>query len=88
MTGEPFVDITGVTVLSRYVLELTFSNGEVRVVDVEDSLWGPAFEPLLKDYSLFTAVRADDNDGTIVWPNGADLSPESLYARSKPAVPA
>ncbi len=88
MTSESFVDVTDVTVLSRYVLELTFSNGEVRVVDVEDSLWGPAFEPLLKDYRLFTAVRVDDDAGTIVWPNGADLSPEGLYAKSKPAVPA
>lgn len=88
MTAEPFVDVSDVKVLARYVLELTFSNGEVRVVDVEDSLWGPAFAPLRDDYRLFTAVRVDEQAGTIVWPNGADLSPDGLYATSKPAVPA
>lgn len=88
MTSEPFIDITDVKVLSRYVLELTFDNGEVRVVDVEDFLWGPAFAPLRENYGLFTAVRVDEQAGTIVWPNGADLSPQGLYAKSKPAVPA
>lgn len=88
MSSEPFVDVTGVKVLARYVLELTFNNGEVRVVDVEELLWCPAFGPLREDYRLFTAVRVDEEAGTVVWPNGADLSPEGLYAKSKPAVPA
>lgn len=85
--AEEFVDVASVRVLGRYVLELTFSNGEARVIDVEPFLWGPAFEPLLADYDLFTAVRVDAESGTIEWPNGADLSPEGLYAKSKPAVP-
>jgi hypothetical protein len=38
------------------VLELTASFGEVRVVDVDDALWGPVFEPLRADYG-FLAVR-------------------------------
>ena len=88
MTAETFVDVTDVKVLARYVLELTFSTGEVRVLDVEELLWGPAFDPLRADYQLFTAVRVDDEAGTIVWPNGADLSPAALYAKSKPGVPA
>jgi hypothetical protein len=43
------------------VLELTASFGEARVADVEDSLSGPAFEPLRTDYSFFTAVRPTRN---------------------------
>jgi hypothetical protein len=82
------VDVTGVRVLARYVLELTFDTGETRVVDVEGWLTGPMFEPLLADYALFTSVRVDPDAGTIVWPNGADLSPSGLYAASKPAIPA
>lgn len=75
---------TSVRVLGRYVLELTFGT-EVRVVDVEPFLWGPAFEPLRADYELFASVRVDDDAGTIVWPNGADLSPAVLHAASSPA---
>lgn len=82
------VDVTAVRVLARYVLELTFDTGETKVIDVEDWLTGEMFEPLVADYTLFKAVRVDPDAGTIVWPNGADLSPSGLYAASKPAVPA
>lgn len=83
-----FVDVSDVRVLTRYVLEMTFSNGQTRVLDVEPFLWGLAFEPLLASYPTFCLVRADPEAGTIVWPNGADLAPEMLFERSKPAVPA
>lgn len=85
---EPLIDVSGVRVLSRYVVELTFATGEVRVIDLEPMLWGELFEPLKGDYELFKQVKADPDAGTVVWPNGTDLSPRTLYAESKPAVPA
>ena len=85
VSGEAFLDVVAVRVVDRYELELTFSNAEIRVVDVEEDLWGPAFEPLRANYDLFAAVQVDEESGTIVWPNGADLSPERLHATSVPA---
>lgn len=85
---EPLIDVAGVRVLARYVVELTFADGSVRVIDLEPLLWGPMFEPLIADYNLFRRVGVDRDAGTIVWPNGADISPRTLYAESKPAVPA
>jgi hypothetical protein len=79
-----FVDVEAVRVLDGYRLELTFSTGEVRELDVERYLWGPAFEPL-RDPAEFPKVAVDPELGTIVWPNGAGLSPEELYAESTPA---
>jgi len=84
---DPLIDVTGVRVLARYVVELTFADGDVRVIDLEPLLWGPMFEPLVADYSLFRRVRVDADAGTIVWPNDADISPRTLYSNSKPAVP-
>jgi hypothetical protein len=84
---EPMNDVTAVRVLSRYVVELSFETGDVRVVDLEPFLDGPVFEPLKKDYDLFRQVRADSEAGTIVWPNGADISPSTLHRKSRPAVP-
>lgn len=83
---EPLIDVTAVRVLGRHVVELGFANGEVRVIDLEPYLWGPMFEPLKTDYELFKQVQVDPDAGTIVWPTGADLSPRTLYAESKPAV--
>jgi hypothetical protein len=85
---HPLIDVVAARVLARYVVELEFENGEVRVIDLEPYLWGEMFEPLLRDYELFRAVAVDEEAGTISWPNGADLSPRTLYAESKPAVPA
>jgi hypothetical protein len=83
----PLLD-TAVRVLARYFLELAFADGTERVIDLEPMLWGPMFEPLLTDYHLFRRVTVDAEAGTIVWPNGADISPRTLYLESKPSTPA
>jgi hypothetical protein len=65
-----FVDVKAVRVLDGYRLELTFSTGEARELDVDRYLWGPAFQPL-RDPAEFAKVAVDPELGTIVWPNGA-----------------
>jgi hypothetical protein len=39
------------------------------------------FEPLA-DPAYFREVRLDEELGTIVWPNGADVAPETLHSRA------
>jgi hypothetical protein len=83
--GDEFVDVAAVRVLDRYTLELTWDDDAVTTIDVEPYLWGPGFEPL-RDPALFAAVRVDLAAGTVVWPNGADISPEKLRRTSRRAV--
>jgi hypothetical protein len=83
----PLVRVSDVRVLSRYIVELRFADGAVKVIDLEPLLWGEMFQPLLQDYDLFRQVRVDDKAGTIVWPTGADLSPRMLYKQAKVSVP-
>jgi len=80
-------DLTAARVLARYVVELTFETGETRVIDLEPLLRGPVFEPLVDDYALFRQLWVDPEAGTIVWPNGTDISPRTLYRRSRDIVP-
>ena len=61
-----------------YVLIVTFDDGLVREVDMKNELWGKMFEPL-KDPQYFARVSVDRELGTVVWPNGLDLDPETLY---------
>jgi hypothetical protein len=72
-----FVDVAAVRALGGYVLELTWADEAVTVVDVEPYLRGPALEPL-RDPALFATVTVDPEAGTVVWPNGADISPQEL----------
>jgi hypothetical protein len=65
--------------IDGYRLRLAFSDGAVGEIDLADELWGEVFEPL-REEALFRQARVDPELGTVVWPNGADLDPESLRA--------
>ncbi len=56
----------------------------MRPVDLTGGLHGPAFDPLA-DPDFFAQVRVDDELGTVVWPNGADLDPLVLHGDFEPA---
>ena len=77
------VDVIDVEVLHDRVVRLTFETREVRDIDLAPLLWGPAFAAL-EDDETFRQVRVDPEAGTIVWPNGADVSAYTLYQQSVP----
>ena len=62
--------------LEGYCLRLTLSDGCVVERDVSDLLAGPIFEPLKRNPALFAQARP--GLGTVVWPNGADIDPDTL----------
>lgn len=66
----------------RYLI-LEFETREYRVINMRPFLEGPVFEPL-KDPAFFRLVRVDPDAGTVVWPNGTDICPDVLYAKSVP----
>ncbi|MEK7330382.1 MAG: DUF2442 domain-containing protein [Candidatus Eisenbacteria bacterium] len=63
-----------------YRLRLTFNDGSAKTVDFARWLEGPVFEPL-KDEGFFQRFFVEG--GTVVWPNGADIAPETLYAQAE-----
>jgi len=63
-----------------YRLRITFTDGFTGEFDAEPLLWGEMFA-LLKDRALFAQVKVEN--GTIFWPNGADLCPDVLYGWCK-----
>lgn len=78
-------DVVEVRYLHDYTVWLRFEDGITGEVDLRESLRGPVFEPL-HNLEYFKQVRVDAEIGTIVWPNGADIAPETLYRRVRVAV--
>ena len=64
--------------LTGFKVRITFNDGAVKVVDLKPHLDGEVFRPL-KNVDYFKALRVNSDLDTVVWPNGADFSPEFLY---------
>jgi hypothetical protein len=79
--------VKDVDYVSEYKLLLTFDDGSVRRVDLEPHLDGEIFEPL-KEINYFKRVSVNRDLDTIVWENGADMSPDFLYEIGTPVTEA
>jgi hypothetical protein len=77
--------IRSVQPLDGFVVRLSFDDGTEREVDLDGELWGPVFQPLRENPELFAQVHVDEELGTIVWPNGADMDPDVLHGDFDPA---
>lgn len=66
-----------------HTVHVQFEDGLAADVDLSYLLdYGGVFEPL-RDLEYFRQLRADAEAGTIVWPNEADIAPETLYAQAQ-----
>ena len=62
-----------------FVYRVVFDDGKSGDVDFSEYIGrGPVFEAL-QEKSLFENARIEG--GTISWPNGADVAPETLYEK-------
>ena len=78
---QPCATVTNVRVIDGYRIELTFSDGVRSVVDLSKRIVGRGgVFAALENPEFFRRVAVDDELGTIVWPNGADVCPDLLYA--------
>lgn len=57
-------------------VHVVFSDASENTIDFEPWLEGPMFEAL-RAPGYFQRFFVDG--GTVVWPNGADIAPETLY---------
>lgn len=68
-----------------FKIRLVFSDGIEGTIDFSDWLIGAIFEPL-KDPDYFKRFFVEG--GTVTWPNGADIAPETLHERAKSSAAA
>jgi hypothetical protein len=69
----------------EFKIRVVFNDGVEGTIDFSDWLTGPVFEPL-KDPSYFARFFVEG--GTVTWPNGADIAPETIHERAKTSAAA
>lgn len=77
--------VVSVLVLDRRRVQLGLTDGTERIVDLAPLLRGAVFDRVRADDAFFRKVAVDQELGTIVWPNGADLCPDVLIHARRPA---
>ena len=70
--------VTAFEIAEEYSLRVRFEDNTEHTIDFSPILVGEMFGPL-RDPSLFRQVRLDAEAHTLVWPNGADFDPATLY---------
>jgi hypothetical protein len=72
------VHVTEVEPMGGHRLRLRFEDGAEGELDLATQPRRGVFAPL-DDPTYFARVELDEELGTIVWPNGADIAPETLH---------
>ena len=75
-----FLTVVDAEYCGEFKIRLIFNDGVAGTIDFSDWLHGPVFEPL-KDPAYF--ARFFIEGGTVAWPNGADIAPETLHEQAK-----
>ena len=59
-----------------FIVAMRFNDGTEKHIDISQWFKGPVFKPL-KDPKFFAKFFIEG--GTLAWPNGVDIAPETLY---------
>jgi hypothetical protein len=81
-----FLHVTSVRHIKDYKLEVAFSDGSLKEVDLASELFGEVFEPL-NDIAFFEQAFVNEETNTVEWPNGADFAPEYLLEQGQEVTP-
>ena len=75
---DEIIHVTAAVAIADHRLWLRFEDGTEGEIDFPGRPWAGIFTPL-ENPNFFSQVKVDTQLGIIVWPNGADVAPETLY---------
>jgi hypothetical protein len=81
--GKKLIRVTAAEYVKAHLIRIRFSDGTEKTVDFSAWLHGEVFKPLAskREFRRFFVAG-----GTVCWPNGADVAPETLYTSKDAAA--
>lgn len=73
-------DVVEVKPVGKRILAVRFSDGLSGTIRLDPAYCTGVFQPLLDDGVL---AQAGVDNGVVVWPNGLDLAPDTMYREIK-----
>ena len=80
---QVLVRVRSVELREGFTVNVLFTDGSQREINLTPYLRGPIFEPIRVDPAMFRSMQVEE--GTIAWPDGADIDPDVLYYGLTPA---
>jgi hypothetical protein len=77
-------DVVEATWLGDHRVSIRFDDGLQGEIDLASIVTFEGVFASLRSTERFAELRVDPDLGTICWPNGADIAPETLYAALQP----
>lgn len=65
-------------IVAPYTVRIEFDDASEQIINFWPMLRGELYTPL-RNVTLFNQVWLDEEEGTLVWPNGADFDPATLH---------
>jgi hypothetical protein len=84
-TSTRAMPITAASVVRNGVLRLAFADGLEGEVHVLRRMREPLLETA-RTPEGFARIEVDPETGTVVWPGGADLAPDTIYERVRTGI--
>ena len=81
--SKQLIRVVSAEYVRDYLLRLSFTDGTEKLVDFSRWLHGEVFRPLTDKRQFKRFFIAG---GTVCWPNGADIAPETLRSTEAAAT--
>lgn len=75
-------EVINATYLNNYKLEMFFFDNSNGIVDFSTFTERSGLFSALKDLEFFKRFRIDNKLSTIVWENGLDIAPDTLFIKA------
>ncbi|MBI5748193.1 MAG: DUF2442 domain-containing protein [Nitrospinae bacterium] len=74
-----YYDVSEARHIEGYKIELVFKNGKKGIIDLKEYLYKGGVFNRFSEIEYFKQFYVNKEVGTLCWPDGLDIAPETLY---------